>query len=99
MHTVVRYFGQLTLRHKQASKYFFLLPETHLNVIYDIYVAFPTTPHEIIKMCSIVNLISFIMSIWVLDTTFLKDSYLIISKLQAACLYHKYFKNYKLLNI
>ena len=74
MHTVIRYFRQLTLRHKQASKYFFLLPETHLYVIYDIYVAFPTTPYAIIKLCSIVNLISFIMSIWVLDTTFLNNS-------------------------
>ena len=54
MRTVVRYFRQLTLRHKQASKYF-LLQETHLYVIYDIYVAFPTTPYEIIKMCSIVS--------------------------------------------
>ena len=26
-----------------------LLPETHLYVIYDIYVTFPTTPYEIIK--------------------------------------------------
>ena len=32
-----------------------LLPETHLYVIYDIYVTFPTTPYEIIKMCSIVS--------------------------------------------
>ena len=73
MHTVVHCFRQLFLRHKQASKYF-LLPETHLYVIYDIYVAFPTTPYEIIKICAIVNLISFIMSILVLDTTFLNDS-------------------------
>ena len=32
-----------------------LLPGTHLYVIYDIYVTFPTTPIEIIKMCSIVS--------------------------------------------
>ena len=32
-----------------------LLPGTHLYVIYDIYVTFPITPYEIIKMCSIVS--------------------------------------------
>ena len=47
MYTVVRYYRQLTLRPKQVSK--------HLYVIYDIYVTFPTTPIEIIKMCSVVS--------------------------------------------
>ena len=27
----------------------YLLPDTHLYVIYDIYVTFPTSPYEIIK--------------------------------------------------
>ena len=28
-----------------------------------------------------------------------KDNYLTVSKLQTSCLYHNYFKNYKLLNM
>ena len=28
-----------------------------------------------------------------------KDNYLTVSKLQTSCFYHKYFKNYKLLNM
>ena len=55
MHTVVRYYQQLTLRPKTSIKINCLLPGTHLYVIYDIYVTFPTTPIEIIKMCSIVS--------------------------------------------
>ena len=50
MHTVVCYYRQP----KQVSKNC-LLPGTHLYVIYDIYVKFPTTPYEIIKMSSIVS--------------------------------------------
>ena len=52
-----------------------------------------------LKMCSIVSFDMLYNEYLVLDTTFLNDNYLTISKLQAACLYHKYFKNYKLLNI
>ena len=52
-----------------------------------------------LKCVQLFHLISFIMSIWVSDTKFLNNNSLTISKLHAACLYHKYFKNYKLLNI
>ena len=44
------YFEALT-----SIKIYCLLPGTHIYVIYDIYVTFPTTPYQIIKMCSIVS--------------------------------------------
>ena len=39
------------------------------------------------------------MGKYVLHTMFGKDNYLTVSKLQTACLYHNYLKNYKLLNM
>ena len=58
---------------------------------------FPTTPNEIIKMCSIVSFDK-------LYNEYLGFRYNIPKRqltdyFKAACLYHKYYNNYKLLNI
>ena len=39
------------------------------------------------------------MSICVLQTMLGKDKHLTVSKLQTSCLYHNFFKNYKLLDM
>ena len=49
-------------------------------------------------LCLIVAFVIFIKSIHILSTMFLIDNLLNISKLQIACFYHTYFKNYRLLN-
>ena len=45
------------------------------------------------------NFISSIIGIYVLHIMFGKDNYLTVSKKEASCFYHNYFKNYKLLNM
>ena len=39
------------------------------------------------------------MGKYVLHTMFEKDNNPTVSKMQTSCFYHKYFKNYKLLNM
>ena len=95
MHTVICYYRQLALRPKQVPKNC-LLPETHLYVIYDSYVTFPTTPYEIIKMCPIVSFDKLYNEYLGFKYHVLNDNQLTISKLQTACFYHKYLKNYSL---
>ena len=49
---VIQLFFTANSLFRGLNKYqniFFLLPETHLYVVYDIYVTYPTTPYEIVK--------------------------------------------------
>ena len=63
-----------------------------------IMLHFKLFPLKLLKFCKMIFLISFPVNIQVLNTSS-KDNLWTTLSLLTVCLYHKYFKNYKLLNM